>query len=297
MGTAIGVRRPGRLFVAALVALAAALPARAQQPSVPYVPTPQEVVDRMLAMGKVGKNDYLIDLGSGDGRIVVTAAKRFGTRGFGVDLNPARIEESVANAKAAGVTDLVAFYQRDLFETDLSSATVITMYLLPRVNLELRPRLLNLRPGTRIVSHDFDMDDWRPDERAELDVKDKWGAGSSGKSSVYLWIVPAPVAGTWKFSLPAGARTNEYELTLEQRFQNVAGTVRVAGRTAKVTAAKLNGAGIALDFTVDLGAGPVRHQLTGRADANAIAGRAKLSGTRIESEADWSAVRPPVEAR
>jgi len=107
----------------------------------------------------------------------------------------------------------------------------------------------------------------------------------------------APVAGTWKFSLPAGARTNEYELTLEQRFQNVAGTVRVAGRTAKVTAAKLNGAGIALDFTVDLGAGPVRHQLTGRADANAIAGRAKLSGTRIESEADWSAVRPPVEAR
>src|SRR5262245_47991285 len=135
----------------------------ALEPRVPYVPTPQAVVDRMLDMAKLGPHDYLIDLGSGDGRIVVTAACKYGTRCFGVDLNPVRIQEANDNARKAGVTDKVAFYQRDLFETDLDSATVITMYLLPQVNIELRPKLLKLKPGTRLVSHDFDMGDWKPD--------------------------------------------------------------------------------------------------------------------------------------
>ena len=166
----------------------------------PYVPTPQVVVERMLEIAKVGPDDYVIDLGSGDGRIVVTAAKKFGARGFGVDLNPTRIDEANENARKAGVTDKVAFYQRDLFETDLDQASVITMYLLPRVNLELRPKILDLKPGTRIVSHDFSMDDWKPDLHEELEAKDKYG-GSGGRSDIYFWIVPAKVAGTWQSQL------------------------------------------------------------------------------------------------
>jgi len=137
--------------------------AQAQEPRVPYVPTPQDVVDKMLQMARVTSSDYLIDLGSGDGRIVITAAKKHGARGFGVDINPTRVTEATANARKAGVSDKVAFYQRDLFQTDFTQATVISMYLLPRVNLELRPKLLELKPGTRIVSHVFSMGpEWPP---------------------------------------------------------------------------------------------------------------------------------------
>src|SRR6476620_7007982 len=177
---------------ALIAGLALAVPALAWQGTVPYVPTPQVVVDRMLQMAKVTPQDYLIDLGSGDGRIVVTAAKKYGARGFGVDLNPTRISEANENARQAGVVNKVAFYQRDLYETDLSEATVITMYLLPRVNLELRPRILDLKPGTRVVSHDFSMGDWKPELHEELEAKDKYG-GSGGRSDIYLWIVPAKV--------------------------------------------------------------------------------------------------------
>jgi hypothetical protein len=148
-------------MLGAAMVLGVTIAAGAAEPSVPYVPTPQEVVERMLEIAKVGPQDYLIDLGSGDGRIVVTAAKKLGARGFGVDLNPVRIKESTESAAKAGVSDRAAFQQRDLFETDLSDATVITMYLLPRVNLDLRPKLLELKPGTRLVSHDFSMDDWK----------------------------------------------------------------------------------------------------------------------------------------
>ena len=151
--------------------------AQAAEPSVPYVPTPQVVVDRMLQMAKITPQDYVIDLGSGDGRIVITAATKYGARGFGVDLNPVRIKESTENAAKAGVSDRANFYQRNLFETDLSQATVLTMYLLPRVNLDLRPKILELKPGTRVVSHDFSMDDWKADELVSFDVADKYGAG------------------------------------------------------------------------------------------------------------------------
>lgn len=150
-----------------------------RSPDVIYVPTPTAVVDRMLEIAGVGPNDVLYDLGSGDGRIPVTAAKRFGTRGVGVDIDPTRIAEAKANATEAGVTDKVRFVQGDLFEMDLSEATVISLYLLPRLNLKLRPKLLELKPGTRIVSHAFDMGDWAPDETATVD-----GA------RVYFWKVP-----------------------------------------------------------------------------------------------------------
>ncbi|BAY14600.1 hypothetical protein NIES21_03570 [Anabaenopsis circularis NIES-21] len=149
---------------------------------VPYVPTPQPVVDAMLQVAKVGKNDILYDLGSGDGRIVVTAAQKYGTRGVGIDINPERIQEANANAQKAGVTDRVQFRQQDLFQTDLSEATVITLYLLPEVNQKLRPELLKLKPGTRIVSHAFDMGDWKPQQTLQVDGK-----------TIYYWVVPKEV--------------------------------------------------------------------------------------------------------
>ncbi|MEH1951502.1 MAG: class I SAM-dependent methyltransferase [Nostoc sp.] len=150
---------------------------------VPYVPTPQPVVDAMLQVAKVGKNDVLYDLGSGDGRIVNTAAQKFGTRGIGIDIDPDRIKEANANAQKAGVSDRVKFVQQDLFNTDFSEATVVTLYLLPEINVKLRPKLLSeLKPGTRIVSHAFDMGDWKPQQTLNVEGK-----------TVYYWVVPEQV--------------------------------------------------------------------------------------------------------
>ena len=155
--------------------------AAARTPDVIYLPTPNKVVDRMLEMTRVGARDLVYDLGCGDGRIVITAAKRYGARGVGVDIDPARIQEATANAAAAGVSGKVAFIQGDLFETDISPATVVTLYLLTSLNLKLKPKLLqDLKPGTRVVSHAFDMGDWKPEQEDYIDG-----------SNVYLWRVPA----------------------------------------------------------------------------------------------------------
>ncbi len=274
------------------VALLAFLPAYAagDQPSVPYVPTPQAVVDRMLGMANVTAADYLIDLGSGDGRIVVTAAKKYGTRGFGVDLNPVRIDEANENARKNRVTDKVAFYQRNLFETDLSQATVITMYLLPRVNLQLRPKLLDLKPGTRLVSHDFDMGDWKPDEHVRMDATDKF-SGAGGDSDIYLWIVPAKVAGTWRTQLTAGGKPQSYDIQLEQKYQSVGGTVRVNGRPTQIQTAMLRGAALSFAFTAEVNGAPVKHRFSGRVDGGRIAGEVMLSGDRLASRVEWIAER------
>lgn len=154
------------------------------QKDVPYVPTPTPVVNEMLRLAKVNKNDVLYDLGSGDGRIVITAAQKFGTRGVGIDIDPQRIKEANQNAKKAGVTDRVQFRQQNLFETDFSNATVVTLYLLPEINLKLRPRLLSqLKPGTRIVSHAFDMGDWKPQRVVNV-----------GGQTIYYWTVPQRVS-------------------------------------------------------------------------------------------------------
>jgi len=152
---------------------------------VPYVPTHESLVDEMLRMAKVGKNDVLYDLGSGDGRIVITAARRFGTRGVGYDLDPERVSEAREHARRAGVTDKVRFEQQDIFTAKIADATVVTMYLLPDVNLRLRPKLLaELKPGTRIVSHNYDLGDWQPLQRKEMDV-------IGINHTLFLWVVPA----------------------------------------------------------------------------------------------------------
>jgi SAM-dependent methyltransferase len=167
----------------ALVLVLAAHAAGAQsvkQPDVVFVPTPQEVVDEMLRLARVGPKDVLYDLGSGDGRIPVTAAKRFGIRAYGIDIDPDRIREATENARKAGVGGLVQFRQEDLFKTDFHDATVVTLYLLPDLNVKLRPRLLaELKPGTRIVSHQFDMGSWRPERKVELNNR-----------TIYLWTIP-----------------------------------------------------------------------------------------------------------
>jgi SAM-dependent methyltransferase len=155
-----------------------------KEPEVPYVPTHETVVAEMLKVAKVGKNDVLYDLGSGDGRIPITAAKRWGTRGVGVDIDPERVKEARANAVKAGVADKVKFMQQDLFETDIKEATVVTLYLLPDVNLRLRPKLLaELKPGTRVVSHNYDMGDWKPVQSLTIKLPD-------GDHYVYYWVVP-----------------------------------------------------------------------------------------------------------
>jgi ribosomal protein L11 methylase PrmA len=166
------------LFVASFASLALVQPSIARD--VPYVPTPEPVVEKMLELAKVGPNDMVYDLGSGDGRIVITAAKKHGARGIGVDIDPERVREARENAKAAGVSDRVQFKEGDLFKMDLTGATVVTLYLLPEVNMKLRPKLLNeLRPGTRIVSHSFDMGDWAPEEKVQVEGR-----------TIYYWTIP-----------------------------------------------------------------------------------------------------------
>jgi hypothetical protein len=202
----------------------------------PYVPTPQVTVDEMLRVANVGPKDIVVDLGSGDGRIVVTAAKKFGARGFGVELDWRLNLQAVENARQAGVEDRVKFLDQDLFKTDISEATVVTTYLLPFMMLKLRTVLLELKPGTRIVSHDFDFGDWRPDQKTYV------------RKNVFLWIVPAKVAGRWhaRLSVPPIERLLDIELT--QRYQDVSAHARLNGVPTQVWEPKL--VGDRLTFTI-----------------------------------------------
>ena len=194
---------------------------------VPFITSPDNVTLEMLQIAQVGAGDHVIDLGSGDGRIVITAARRFGATGLGVEIVPDLVDRSLRTAREAGVADKADFRVQDLFKTDLSRATVVTMYLLTEVNLQLRPALLQLAPGTRVVSHDWDMGDWQPDRTTVVPVPDK-KVGLEKSSRIHLWTVPAPVEGVWCGTAEAsGAR-----LHLSQRYQFVEGRVLDAGRAA-----------------------------------------------------------------
>ncbi len=224
-----------------------------------WVPTPQTLVDKMLDMAKVTPADYVIDLGSGDGRTVITAAKR-GVRAHGIEYNPDMVELARRNAQAAGVADRATFERGDLFETDLSRASVITLFLLPTINEKLRPRLLELKPGTRVVSNTFPMGDWEPDEKATV-TQD-----CQGWCTALLWIVPAKVAGTWKLG--------GEELKLTQQYQRLGGTLG----SAPISDARLHGDEIS--FTVN----GVRYR--GKVNGSS------MQGTRTGAEpAAWTAVR------
>ena len=214
-----------------LLGLLAFKSTHAQAPglTVPYVPTPQVTVDEMLRMGNVGPQDFVLDLGSGDGRIVVTAAKKFGARGLGVDLDPERVAEGEENARLAGVEDRAKFIQQDIFKTDFSQATVITMYLLPVVLRKIRANLLALKPGTRLVSHDFDLDDWKPDATTYI------------RKNVFLWIVPAQIDGTWQMRLELPPIERRLDLTIRQRFQVLDMHSRLNGVPTQVWEATIKG--------------------------------------------------------
>lgn len=188
MPTTRSLRRLAILALLALCAASAQAPKARRTPDVPYVPTTEPAVEAMLDLARVTKNDVVYDLGCGDGRIVITAAKKFGARGVGIDINPERIAEARANAKKAGVEHLVRFIEQDLFEADIREASVVTLFLLSSVNLKLRPKLLaELRPGARVVSNTFDMGDWKPDKEFTLDDN---GEDSYLSHKFYLWIIP-----------------------------------------------------------------------------------------------------------
>src|SRR5262245_61174191 len=220
--------------LAVLVWLAAGvIPAYAQfaqfKFDVPYVPTPYVTVDEMLRLAGVGDKDFVIDLGSGDGRTVITAATKFGARAMGVELDSHLVLQSEESARRAGVADRVKFLEQDLFKTDLSQATVITMYLLPSVNIKLRPILINLRHGTRIVSHDFDLGDWQPDRKTTV------------RKNVFLWVVPAKVAGRWQMRLPLPPIERVIDLELRQQFQEVTATAQLKRVPAQGRGARRSG--------------------------------------------------------
>jgi SAM-dependent methyltransferase len=269
--------------VALCAALVAAAPLHAQRSlDVPFVPTNQPTVEAMLRIANVGPNDYVIDLGSGDGRILITAARLRGARGFGVDLDPRRVKEATENAKTAGVADRVQFFQRNLFDTKISEASVLTMYLLPRVNLELRPRLLaELKPGTRVVSHDFDMGDWEPD--LKLSVR---GTGSQ----VYFWVIPARVAGHWQVELADARGRQSFELEFTQKYQELEASTRGLDRPATIRDARVDGSRISFTL-IDDGQYVNRLRFEGAVRGNSIDGTARGDGAAARGELRWRAVR------
>jgi methyltransferase family protein len=212
------VRRQLISFVAGFAVFACAHVNAQTDEEVPFITSPDNVTLEMLRIANVGPSDHVIDLGSGDGRIVILAARRFGATGLGVEIDPALVRQSIRHAREAGVAQRVTFREQDLFQTDLSEASVITMYLLPQVNLQLRPALLALKPGTRIVSHDWDMGDWKPDQTTVVPVPDK-KVGLDKSSKVHLWVVPARVEGLWCGT----GLLREFSLSLTQQYQDVQG--------------------------------------------------------------------------
>jgi SAM-dependent methyltransferase len=245
----------------------------------PFVPTNQATVDAMLRIANVNASDYVVDLGSGDGRILITAARRYGAHGLGVDLDPDLVKESLRNARMAGVADRVRFEQRDLFDTDVSKASVVTLYLLPEVNLKLRPRLLaQLRPGTRIVSHGFGLGDWQPDLR--LSVR---GTGSE----VLFWIVPAAVAGKWSGDI-GGTEGTSLEIEFKQNFQEVDGSARRGGRLVHLRDARIEGD--RLSFVLIDDADHTHRQLfEGQVREKLIEGTVRGSGSALRRQQSWKA--------
>ncbi|WP_234571572.1 SAM-dependent methyltransferase [Rhodohalobacter sp. 614A] len=244
---------------------------QAQDLDVPYVPTPSDVVERMLDLADVGTGDYVIDLGSGDGRIVIAAAKR-GAVGHGIDLNPERILEARENAESEGVSDRIMFLQEDIFETDFRKASVVTMYLLTSVNRKLRPTLLeNLRPGTRVVSHSFDMGDWKPDNFQRY-----------ANRNIYFWVIPAKVGENWKWE----TNGESFTMAAKQEFQEINVQLYIGNRGITTEEASLLGRRInviALDEEND-----TRYIFNGRVENNTIEGTAQIHQGDSHHIEEWS---------
>jgi hypothetical protein len=250
----------------------------------PYVPTPQVVVDQMLKLGAVNEKDYVIDLGSGDGIIVLTAARSFKAGGMGIDIDPDLVRQSNASAQKSGVADRVKFVQMDVFKADLSKASVLTLYLLPGMMMNLRSKIFSeLNPGVRVISHDYHFGDWSPDDSVGFDVPEKEMVTGVPRATVYKWIVPAKVAGKWEIKV-AGGET--YELNLKQRFQNITeSTAGANGRFIRPQGVKLSGK----EISFVLPDGKNISRFSGRVNGEAMEGMVDLPGGK--GMVKWTAVR------
>jgi len=266
-------------------AMLAAAPVASAQPFKPYVgqqgkdvvwvPTPDEVVERMLNMAQTKPEDYVIDLGAGDGKIAITAAKKFGARALGVEYNPEMVSHAQSNARAAGVLGKAQIVHGDIFVTDFTKATVITMYLLPSLNMKLRPQILAMRPGTRVVAHAFNMEDWEPDETSDVDGR-----------RAFLWIVPANVNGRWALELSGGGGSSEkLSLNLDQKFQKIEGVAYLGPVQAGLREPRLSGFRINFAYVDNKS---VRRDFTGRVTGNSMEGSFR---TESGQEGRWSATK------
>jgi len=275
------------LMCASAALLTAVAHAQTGVGDVVYVPTPQIVVDEMLALAKVSKSDFLIDLGSGDGRLVITAAKKYGAKALGVDLDTYLLKLANENARKENVTDRVTFREQNLFQTDISEATVISTYLLPEMNLKLRPKIMALRPGTRVVAHDYSMGDWYPDEQKTLVVPEK-KVGSPGISYIFSWVVPALAAGKWQSTLTVGGKELRYEFDMTQFFQNIDGDAAVGALSGEVRG-KMAGEQIRFTLTGKSGQRIDRHEFQGKLSGDTITGTVRIG---VDSTArPWNAKR------
>ena len=258
--------------------------------SVPYVTTPEAVVDRMLSLAQPKAGERLVDLGSGDGRIVIEAARRFGAKGLGVDIDPQLVELARANAKRAGVESLASFEVKDLFETDLRGVSVVTTYLLPEVNLKLLPRFIDqLKPGARIVTHDYDLGPWPFDEMIELALAEKM-VGPLGHSRVYLWVVPADARGRWIADLPElGGR---WQFDIAQKFQILDVDARAGGSVMVVHGARMRGEEIRMAVSGVAGGKGYNVLFSGKLAEGRIEGRVRISDGERARTLPWTARRP-----
>lgn len=273
-----------RIFIgiAVLLVLAPATQAQQQQQyfDVPFVPTPYVVIEEMLRLAKVTPQDYVIDLGSGDGRVLITAAQRYGANGMGVDLDGDLVAQSVASAAEAGVADRVSFLQQDLFKTDLNRATVITMYLLPGVMGRLQSRLLELKPGTRLVSHDFRLGDWKPDVTTQI------------RKNTFLWIVPAKVAGQWRIRVALPGGENDIDVELRQQFQEVDGFGKFGPRHAQIWETRLSGDRLSFVMVDDRDReNEAALYFEGRINGDVIEGSVRRGTGKAQTVHAWRAVR------
>ena len=240
----------------------------------PYVPTPQYIVDRMLQMAAVTGKDYVIDLGSGDGRIVITAAKNFGAHGMGVDISEKLVDVATTNSHKERVADKVKFVRQDAFKTDIQAASVLTLYLLPKFVLDLRPKMLaELKPGSRVVSHDYSLGDWDWDNSVTFDSPEKEVINGSSQTTLYFYVVPARVAGTWRVSLPEGLPVRSTELVLNQRYQKLSGTV-AGTRPAPLQQTLLRGDRIEIAIPI----GARTFQLAGQVNGDRMNGTVDVPG-------------------
>jgi len=252
---------------------------------VPFVPTPYEVVAEMLRLADVGKDDVVYDLGCGDGRIIIMAAEKMGARGVGIDIDPQRIEESRENAIKAKVNDRVRFLHKDLFEANISKATVVTLYLTSEVNLRVRPKLLReLKPGTRIVSNDFDMEEWESDKTLEV-------TSDNESYTIYYWVVPANVTGTWEWVMSASSRKERYRLQLDQQFQNVKGIITVGTTKMIIKEGELRGDRLRFTIVKEVKGTTEDMLFEGRVNGNSIKGSVIFKPGPLAKRKRWKAKR------